>query len=156
MCFFLSSPCWRAAFRSNSVVWRLIQSLRFTGFRRGEIFSQHLFSCKETLFASVSDHPADRQPGAQKITQTMNYFLGNQLPYTKNCLANDFRAHGIDRSELLAQGAQPEDRGLSVARGRLGASTRPDDSWFLRCVQSVCQHLYDSIMPHFHPWFADN
>merc|ERR1712065_126656 len=49
----LSSPCWRAASRSNSVVWRLIQSLRFTGFRRGEIFSQHLFSTKETLFAPV-------------------------------------------------------------------------------------------------------
>merc|ERR1719284_1276646 len=43
----LSSPCWRAASRSNSVVWRLIQSLRFTGFRRGEIFSQHLFSPKK-------------------------------------------------------------------------------------------------------------
>merc|ERR1712122_321905 len=27
----LSSQCWRAAFRNNSVVWRLIQSLRSTG-----------------------------------------------------------------------------------------------------------------------------
>ena len=55
----LSSRCWRAAFRSNSVVWRLIQSVRFTGFGRGE---KH--------FSSVSDHPADRQAGAQ-------------LPYTR-------------------------------------------------------------------------
>ena len=32
----LSSPCWRAAFRSNSVGLRLVQSRRFTGFRRGD------------------------------------------------------------------------------------------------------------------------
>ena len=67
----LSSPCWRSAFRNSSVVWRLIQSLRLTGFRRGEICSQHLFYSKETSFASVSDRPADRQAGAQ-------------LPYTRN------------------------------------------------------------------------
>ena len=30
-------------------MWRLIQCPRFTGFRRGEICSQHLFSSKQTL-----------------------------------------------------------------------------------------------------------
>ena len=37
-------------------VWRLIHALRFTGFRRGEIFLQHLCANKETLFALVSVH----------------------------------------------------------------------------------------------------
>ena len=37
-------------------VWRLIQSPRFTGFRGGGIFLQHLSANKQTLFAVVSDH----------------------------------------------------------------------------------------------------
>merc|ERR1712126_127335 len=36
-----------AAFRNNSVVWRVIQSLRFTRFRCGEILLQHLVSKKK-------------------------------------------------------------------------------------------------------------
>ena len=73
----LSSPHWRAALRSNSVVWRFIQSPSFTVFRRGEIFSQHLFSNKETLCFGVgpSSRPLGRSPVTphQKITtQTIN------------------------------------------------------------------------------------
>ena len=44
----LSSPCSRAAFRSNSVVCTLIQSLRLPGFRPGEI--ENFVSSHDELF----------------------------------------------------------------------------------------------------------
>ena len=51
----LSSPCWLLALRSNSVVWRLIQSLRVTGFRRGELCFRHFRARRLFLSPSLMD-----------------------------------------------------------------------------------------------------
>ena len=52
----LSSPCWLLAFRSNSVVRRLMQCPRITGFRCGELFLQD-FLCTTISFAQRRERP---------------------------------------------------------------------------------------------------